>query len=189
MLAIWTSDRCCTLALPAIFGAFSPPRPSSPWHPEQVELKARWPGRGFFLKSLSRESPCCAGEKGTTNPPAHNRSEIAINRHELRMESMGSKNARITFSHGLSSDKNKNTNPMVRNRNPMERGFISNSVRRVNQLRSPLPDRRRLQCYVCILRRLTFALWPTHGEHDVTHFCLTAIAEISIRASLTRAAA
>src|ERR1051325_2126799 len=67
MLASWPLDRCRTLALPEMSTALSLPRPSSPWHPEQEELKVLWPNTDAAFGSRFSNCFCWANEAGPEN--------------------------------------------------------------------------------------------------------------------------
>jgi hypothetical protein len=89
MLDTWESERRRTFTLAAMFAPLSLPRPSSPWHPAQVELKVRPPGADVVLKSSSHESFCRAREEESKRAPTHTRSASQSNHgEELRLESI-----------------------------------------------------------------------------------------------------
>src|ERR1700735_1030087 len=69
--AICASESRCTLELSAMFGARSPPRPSSPWHPAQLDAKVFSPRVETALKFCDRGLCVRVCELATTPFEAH----------------------------------------------------------------------------------------------------------------------
>jgi len=85
--ATCVSERCRTLAFPAMLIALSLPRPSSPWHPAHDELKVAWPAVEAF--GPTDESFSCANKIETWRIPIHkNRESQCSMRIEWRIEAI-----------------------------------------------------------------------------------------------------
>src|SRR5579863_8961724 len=171
MAATSAFDRRWSLALPAMLGARSPPRPSKPWHPAQDALKVRFPGREPGLKSSS-QVPCCRVCELATKMPAAQKTRRAGMRRRRRLA-----------RNGMGFYLMKTRSRFVRIRAINEMTVYRKSGAEVNPFfcgRFPpamsSPD------------AIEFA--ECRCDDAAGYFCdFTAIAEISMRALFTRAAA